>query len=404
MGILDRLFGKKSADAPEQPPRDSAGVWRDWLDMLNFSPAGENPYVYRCKDLRATAVSSLHPILMDADGNEIEGEHPIKALFAKPNDRSTWRQLMYDIQIDIATTGNAYIMPFITIKGVTELWRIPPERVAFTETGDIFHPVGKWIVTSGEAAMYIDPERFIHIHTQLGPDMIRGISPLEAAGLSIQNQNEAREWNSSLLNNGAKPTLIIETDKEMLDWQYQEFKARISANNGGKGNAGKVMVLDDGKKATTAGFSATDMDFSNGIVLSAREIAVAFGVPPENVGDSANKTYANAQEANKEFAMHTVMPLADMVYEALTTFIRKFHKDFDHIGYDKEEIDGLKGDTTTLLTALNGATFLTVNEKRARLSYDAVEGGDVILQPLGQAPLSEVATDIGSLMGDKGES
>ena len=310
---------------------------------------------------------------------------------------------MYDIQIDIASTGNAYILPMVTVKGVTELWRIPPERVAFTATGDIFRPVEEWIVTTGTSSMHIAPENFIHVHTQLGADMVLGISPLDAAGLSIRNQNDAREWNSSVLNNGAKPTLIIQDPETMTFEQFQDFKAKAQGNNGGKSNAGKIMVLDGGKTASTAGFNATDMDYNNGIVLSAREICIAFGVPPEHLGDSANKTYSNMQESSKFYAMHTVIPLADMVFEPLTAFMRKYYKDFDKIGYDQEDIDGMKSDVTTILTALTNANFLTVNEKRARLSYDEVEGGDVILQPLGQAPLSEVATDINGLMDD-GES
>ena len=395
MSFLSKLFEKKSAQ-----PMTQTG-WVDWLDMTGHT-VSENPYVYRCKDLRATSVASLHPIVFDKDGNEIPN-HPLNALLDRPNQRSTWRQFMYDIQIDIASTGNAYILPMVTVKGVTELWRIPPERVAFTATGDIFRPVEEWIVTTGTSSMYIAPENFIHVHTQLGADMVLGISPLDAAGLSIRNQNDAREWNSSVLNNGAKPTLIIQDPETMTFEQFQDFKAKAQGNNGGKSNAGKIMVLDGGKTASTAGFNATDMDYNNGIVLSAREICIAFGVPPEHLGDSANKTYSNMQESSKFYAMHTVIPLADMVFEPLTAFMRRYYKDFDRIAYDQEDIDGMKSDVTTILTALTNANFLTVNEKRARLSYDEVEGGDVILQPLGQAPLSEVATDINGLMDD-GES
>ena len=140
---------------------------------------------------------------------------------------------------------------------------------------------------------------------------------------------------------------------------------------------------------------------ANGIVLTAREIAVAFGVPPENIGDSANKTYANAQEANKEFAMHTVVPLAQMTYEPISAYIKRYHPDIGSVGFDIEEIDALKGDQTAMMQALTAANYLTINEKRARMSYEDIPGGDVVLQPLGQAPLDEVATDIDSIMGQE---
>ena len=396
MGFLDLFHQKKQAE----PSMSMA--WADYLEGIGNGTVTENPYVYRCMDLRATSVASLSPIVFDKEGNDIPN-HPLNILLDRPNPRSTWRQFMYDVQIDIAATGNAYILPMVTVKGVSELWRIPPERVSYTATGDIFRPVDYWIVTTGQSAMHVKPEDMIHVHTQLGADMIHGVAPLDAAGLSIKNQNDAREWNSSVLTNGAKPTLIVQDEHEMTLPQFAAFKQKLNSGNAGKRNAGSIMVLDGGKTASTAGFSATDMDYSNGIVLSAREICIAFGVPPEHLGDSANKTYSNMEEGSRFYATHTVIPLADMVYESLTMYLRKFYKDFDHIGYDREQIDGMSSDGTEIITALTNANFLTVNEKRARLSYESVEGGDVILQPLGQAPLSEVGTDIDSLM-DKGES
>lgn len=399
MGFLDIFRQKKSAEPQQQT--STAMAWADYLDGITTVTA-DNPYVYRCMDLRATSVSSLKPIVFDKEGNEVPN-HPLNILLDRPNPRSTWRQFMYDVQIDIAATGNAYILPMVTVNGVSELWRLPPDRVSYTATGDIFRPVDYWIVTTGTQAIHVEPERMIHVHTQLGPDMIHGIAPLDAAGLSIKNQNDAREWNSSVLNNGAKPTLIVSDKHEMTPFQFDEFKRKLTAINSGKQNAGKVLVLDGDKTASTAGFSATDMDYSNGIVLSAREICIAFGVPPEHLGDSANKTYSNMEEGSRFYATHTVIPLADMVYESLTVFMRKYYKDFDHVGYDMEQIDGMSSDGTEIITALTNANFLTVNEKRARLSYESVEGGDVILQPLGQAPLSEVSTDIDTLM-DKGQT
>ena len=400
MGILSRLFGIKSKAPDIDGPPGSAERWLDWTVLTGQPDTAENPYVYRCKELRATAVSSLHPIVYDRDGNELK-DHPLRRVLEMPNPTSTWRQLIYDVQVDLATWGNAFILPITTIKGVSELWRIPADRVAPEYTGDIFHLVSRWIVNSGKNTLYVRPEDIIHIHTQLNAGGVMGISPLAAAKMSISNQNESRAWNSAILNNGAKPSLIVQDPHEMTPEQFADFKQRINAGNAGIRNAGRIVVLDDGKTASTAGFTAVDMDFANGIVLTAREIAVAFGVPPENIGDSANKTYANAQEANKEFAMHTVVPLAQMTYEPISALCRRYHPDIGSVGFDMEEIDALKGDQTAMMQALTAANYLTINEKRARMSYEDIPGGDVVLQPLGQAPLDEVATDIDSIMGQE---
>ena len=161
-----------------------------------------------------------------------------------------------------------------------------------------------------------------------------------------------------------------------------------------------VTFVVDGKTIATAGFNARDMDYSQGVTTSGREIAIALGVPPELVGDSANKTYSNAQEANREFALHTIMPQADRFFGALSTRICPHYPGVAYIGYDRASIDGLKGDEATMLAALESCTYLTVNEKRARLGYEPVPDGDVILAPMGSAPLSELATPITDLVGE----
>ena len=58
------------------------------------------------------------------------------------------------------------------------------------------------------------------------------------------------------------------------------------------------------------GFSPSDMEFHKTKDAAAREIALAFGVPPMLLGIPGDATYANYQEANRAFYRLTVLPLA----------------------------------------------------------------------------------------------
>jgi len=58
------------------------------------------------------------------------------------------------------------------------------------------------------------------------------------------------------------------------------------------------------------GFSPSDMEFQKTKEAAAREIAVAYGVPPMLLGIPGDATYANYQEANRAFYRLTVLPLA----------------------------------------------------------------------------------------------
>ena len=63
--------------------------------------------------------------------------------------------------------------------------------------------------------------------------------------------------------------------------------------------------------------SPKDMDFIEAKHAAAREIALAFGVPPMLLGIPGDNTYSNYQEANRAFWRQTVLPLANRIGCAL---------------------------------------------------------------------------------------
>lgn len=377
-------------------PVDDArpGIGPDYTSQL-IKGYSSNPYVARCVDIRAQAVSSLVPLVVDADGNEIDGDHPLKAVIQHPNPDQSWREFVQEAQTHLAINGNAYILMMTTRADGLRLYAVPPSQIAPIPQDDPFEPVRVWTLYGGK--MNAEPDMIIHLHGVLGVDGIRGISPLESAGLSVIQQTEARNWNRSLMEKGAKPSLAIIFRNKLTQEGFESFRRRYHAMHTGTSNAGTTLILDEDANVVSAGFNARDMDYANGVTVSAREIAIAFQVPPELIGDSANKTYSNAQEANREFAQHTVVPLADMMYEAVSR--RLWPAGDAKITYDRSAIDALKGDEAALLTALTACDFLTVNEKRARMNYSDVDGGEEILTPMGKVPLSETATPIEKLLG-----
>ena len=67
--------------------------------------------------------------------------------------------------------------------------------------------------------------------------------------------------------------------------------------------------------------SPKDMDFIEAKHAAAREIALAFGVPPMLLGIPGDNTYANYQEANRAFWRSTVLPLASRIGAALAQWL-----------------------------------------------------------------------------------
>jgi HK97 family phage portal protein len=80
-------------------------------------------------------------------------------------------------------------------------------------------------------------------------------------------------------------------------------------------------VLEGGLDWKEMGFSPKDMDFIESKNMAAREVALAFGVPPMLLGIPGDNTYANYAEANRVFWRQTVVPLVLRVADALALWL-----------------------------------------------------------------------------------
>ena len=107
------------------------------------------------------------------------------------------------------------------------------------------------------------------------------------------------------------------------------------------------------------------MEFIQSKHVAAREIALAFGVPPMLLGIPGDNTYANYQEANRALWRLTLLPLIDRVVAALNGWLApRFGSDL-RLEADKDAIPALAAEREAVWTRIGQAHFLTPNEKRA---------------------------------------
>jgi HK97 family phage portal protein len=121
-----------------------------------------------------------------------------------------------------------------------------------------------------------------------------------------------------------------------------------------------------------------EMDFAETRAASAREIALAFGVPPMLLGIPGDNTYANYAEANLNFWRQTVLPLVGRSAAALTRWLCPRFGDALRLTFDADAVEALAAAREAVWDKLSAADFLTVNEKRAAAGYSPVPGGDAL--------------------------
>jgi HK97 family phage portal protein len=198
------------------------------------------------------------------------------------------------------------------------------------------------------------------------------MSPLEAAATAIDVHNAAARWSKALLDNAARPSGAViyrgaDGHGSLTDEQYRRVVDELETNHQGARNAGRPMLLEGGLDWKPMGFSPTEMAFLDTKNDAAREIALAFGVPPMLLGLPGDNTFANYQEANRAFWRQTVLPLVRRSAAALTTWLGWRWGGAVRIEPDLDAAPALAAERDARWARIANATFLDDDEKRQLL-------------------------------------
>ena len=118
--------------------------------------------------------------------------------------------------------------------------------------------------------------------------------------------------------------------------------------------------------------SPADMDFATLKSTAAREIALAFGVPPMLLGLPGDNTYSNYREANRALWRMTLLPLAQKLLASLLDGLRPWFPSTD-LGVEMDRVPALSEDRERLWKQVSEADFLTRAEKRKLLGLATEE-------------------------------
>ena len=122
------------------------------------------------------------------------------------------------------------------------------------------------------------------------------------------------------------------------------------------------------------GFSPSDMEFHRTKEAAARDIALAFGVPPMLLGLPGDNTYANYQEAHRAFYRLTVLPLVAKTMAAISGWLPAFYGERLQIKADHDNVPALAEEREALWRRISQAGFLSDAEKRQLLGLPKAAG------------------------------
>lgn len=367
------LIALQSAGRPAWTPRDYAALAREGF--------AKNAVVYRAVRMVAEAAASV-PFLLYDGAAEVD-EHPLLALLGRPNRRQgggDFREALYG---HLLVAGNAYVEAVAIDGKLRELHALRPDRMKVVPGGDGWPEAYEYSV-GGRTVRFPDPGEglspILHLSLFHPLDDHYGFAPVEAAAVALDIHNAAGAWNKALLDNSARPSgALIYQAKEggnLSEEQFERLKTELETGFTGATRAGRPLLLDGGLDWKAMSLTPKDMDFMEAKNGAAREIALAFGVPPMLLGIPGDNTYANYQEAQRAFWRGTVLPLVGRTTAALGAWLAPAFGEGLRLWFDADEVPALAAEREALWARVAAAEFLTVNEKRAAVGYGPVEGGD----------------------------
>jgi HK97 family phage portal protein len=323
----------------------------------------ENPVAQRAVRLVAEGIGGAPLIPADA------------GLAALVSATSAGQSLLETLASHLLLHGNGYVQVMKDGAGrPVELFALRPERMSVVAGEDGWPSAFTYKV--GEKALTIPlldedaSPNLIHIKDFHPADDHYGAGCLAAADQAIATHNAASAWNRTLLENAARPSGALVYDGGdmggLTNEQFDRLKGELTQAFTGQFNAGRPMVLEGGLKWQPLGLSPADMDFATLKAAAARDIALAFGVPPKLLGLPGDSTYANYREANRALWRLTLLPLASKLLSALGEGLALWFPD-PALGIDLDRVPALSEDRERYWAQLNTASFLSDAEKRAFL-------------------------------------
>jgi HK97 family phage portal protein len=362
-------------------PAKSYGKYEDYVNEAYF----KNSVVADCLNYICKAVGGIDwfSVRKNSEGieEEVEGSEFTK-LINHPNPFVKGRaEFFKEWILYLYLSGNEYMQraPLGKSKVIKELWNLRPDRMTI-EKGTAEQRVKEYLYTINGVVStpHFQPDEIMHIRFLNPLDDWYGITPLKSIEYEIDQVNEAQLWNLNLLQKGAMPPGVMLIKKTLQKEQKKAIQDSLAESTGGGKNAGKWMVIDNASEVTAErwGYSPIAMQWLDGLIHNAVQIALALGVPPELIGIQGQKTYSNYKEARKSFYEETILPLMDWIQESLNSFLSSYFKG-EELRYDKDDIEALAEDRSSkYVDAVAGwnAGLLKRNEARDLMQQESIEG------------------------------
>lgn len=395
---------KSAADAAAEEAAKSARAQAqsEWQSLANFlgidsdisKDAMHEATYYACLKILRETVGKMPLKLMRrtaSGGVETAYDHPLyNTLALRPNPYQTATSFWATVEQCRDHYGNAYVYMSgrNTKSSPLQLWIMPNEEVevwyddakALDKVPDIYY---RWSV-GGEMRVLKSCE-VMHFRSSDSFDGIMGIPLVNRLGSLVDGAIDSQEFQNTLITSGMTAKAVLQYTGNLSDDAAKNFAKNIEKYaKGGYSDDGvaNIIPVPVGVQLTPLNIKLTDAQFVELKKYNAVQIASAFGIKPQQIGDMTKQSYASSQAQQEAFYTDTMLYILrdyenEIAYKALSGTML----DMDYfVEFDASVL--LRSDFKTQVEALKMAIEsgqMTPNEARQVLKYPADPSGNTLL-------------------------
>ena len=341
---------KKSLSAPDLDP----GFWRSSIQR-NIAPKEiiAKPYLYHgivfsCVKAIAMNLCRLqHGLCEKKSRSKKIFDHPLLDKLSQPNplmtEMSFWQLIVCNMMLQNAkkdSGGQCFIVPWNAAKDEKfdlTSGGIPDQLYPYTD--EYFEP---WIQKKGNTGlsiqlgwrfkipnvessqMFFKNEEIIRIHFVNPYEITKGMPPILAATISVDQDVNADLYNTRFFQNDARLAGLLTSEQPMTKDQMNLYMRSWYEEYGGPGNTNRTAILGNGLKYQQFALSHLDMQFTEQKNINKENIISAFGLNKIALGDYEQINLATIREGRRMLWTDTYIPIDEIIWDAFNNQFIKY--------------------------------------------------------------------------------
>ena len=389
------------------------------IDFLGLRGTKENALseatYFACLKVLSESVGKLPLKLLqhNEDGGVITARgHPLYfVLHDRPNPYMTSTTFWSTMEQNRNHHGDAYAW----IKGAgkkTTLWILPSDEVEiWYDDGKILSDIPDiyYMYLHGGKLYKFASEEIIHLKTSNSFDGIKGIPVRVQLKTTITGNIKSQKMLNQMYKSGFTAKAVVQYTADLSGDNLKKFKEMIEDFAGSDlddKEVKNIIPIPVGTTLTPLNVNLADSQFIDIKKYSALQIASAFGIKPNQIGDYSKSSYANSEAQQLSFYVDTMLYI-----------LKQYEEELNYKLLSREEIDAgyyfkfnvaviLRADLKTQIETLSQAVsnfIYTPNEARALLDKPAKPGGDKLLGNGASIPVELAGSQYTNLDGKEEE-